>query len=195
MNSKRGFTLLEVMLVLGIVSGLILLGLPRLQGQKNKIKQVVRQVATLSREIRNHARLKRMTYRVAFRIDEKKSAYWIESASGNVLIPSEATLEKMQKLDEKERPANPFQKTDKPIKGEKELPSGIKFKSVETPSHKEPMTSGIAYVYYSPEGLVEKAVIQIANENNATWSLIFNPLTGQADIVDKPVELKDLKFE
>ena len=182
------------MIVLGIVAALVVVGLPRIQGQKNKIKTVVRQLATLSREVRNHARLKRMTYRVVFKMDDKPS-YWIEAAAGNVLIPSEATFEKMQRLDEKERPANPFQKVDKPLKGEKELPSGIKFASIETPAHPDPLTKGIAYVYYTPEGLVEKAVIQISNENNQTWSLILNPLTGQADMVDKPVSLKDLKFE
>jgi general secretion pathway protein H len=194
LNSKRGFTLLEVMIVLGILSGLLLLGLPRIQGQKNKIKTVVRQLGSLSREVRNLARMKRMTYRVAFRMDEKP-AYWIESAPGNITIASEATLEKMEKLDEKERPANPFQKSDRPFKGTRELPSGIKFKSIETPSHREPLTTGIAYVYYTPEGLVEKAVIQINNEKDVTWSLILNPLTGQADIVDKAISLKDLKFE
>lgn len=183
------------MIVLAILGGLIGLGLPRIQGQKNKFKTVVRQLATLSREVRNHARLKRMTYRIAFRIDDKNPAYWLESAAGNVVIPSQATFEKMQRMDEDQRPANPFQKADKPLKGEKELPSGVKIKSVETPSHPEPVTGGIAYVYYTPEGLVEKAVIQINNESGNTWSLILNPLTGQADIVEKPINLKDLKFE
>ncbi|MGZ5279701.1 MAG: pilus assembly FimT family protein [Pseudobdellovibrionaceae bacterium] len=194
MKSRKGFTLLEIMIVLGILSALILVGLPKIQGQKNKIKTVVRQVATLSREVRNHARLKRMTYRIVFRLDDKP-AYWLESAAGNVVVPSQATFEKMQRLDEKERPASPFQKAEKPLKGEKELPSGIKFKSIETPSQPEPVTKGIAYIYYTPEGLVEKAVIQINNEAGVTWSLILNPLTGQADIVEKPIELKDLKFE
>jgi len=194
LNSRKGFTLLEVMIVLGILSALILVGLPKIQGQKNKIKTVVRQIATLSREVRNYARLKRMTYRIVFRLDDKP-AYWLESASGSVVVPSQATFEKMQRLDEKERPASPFQKSEKPLKGEKELPTGIKFTSIETPSHPEPVTKGIAYIYYTPEGLVEKAVIQISNEGGATWSLILNPLTGQADIVEKPIELKDLKFE
>ncbi len=183
------------MIVLAILGGLVAIGLPKIQGQKNKIKSVVRQMATLSREVRNHARLKRMTYRIAFHLDEKKPTYWLEAAPGNVVIPSEATYEKMQHMDEKERPANPFQKVDKPLKGEKELPSGIRFKSIETPSHREPVTDGIAYIYYTPEGLVEKAVIQINNDSGVTWSLILNPLTGQADIVDKPIFLKDLKFE
>jgi general secretion pathway protein H len=190
------------MIVLAILSGLMILGLPRLQGQKNNIKKVVRQVATLSREIRTYARLKRMTYRLAIRLDEQTNkegkkepaGYWVESAAGNVMVPSEATFERMEKGDEN-LPANPFQRTDKPLKGFKELPDGIKFTSVETPAHKEALTKGMAYVYYTPEGLVERAIIQISNQNNATWSLILNPLTGQADVVEKPTSLKDLKFE
>ncbi len=152
-------------------------------------------MAVLSREVRTYARLKRMTYRVAIRMDDKP-AYWIESAAGSVLIPSQQTFEKMEKGSTGDKPpAGPFQKSDKPLKGEKELPDGIKFVQVETPAHPDPLTKGIAYIYYSPEGLVERAIIQIANKNNVTWSLILNPLTGQADIVEKPMSLRDLKLE
>ncbi len=195
LKPQKGFTLIEVLLVLGILGSVMAFGLPRFQNQKNKIKSVVRQMSTLSREVRNQARMKRMTYRIAFRLGEGKDAYWIESAPGNVLIPSQATQESLEKLDEKERPANPFQKVTKFFKDEKEIPSGLYLGSIETPAGKEAITQGMAYVYYSPEGLVEKAIIQITNKESTTWSLILNPLTGHADIVEKAMSLKDLKFD
>ena len=195
-SSRAGFTLLEVLIVLGILGAIIGFGVQRFQGPKNNIKAVVRQLSTLTREVRNQARVKRMTYRLAFRMGEKETnAYWVENAPANYVIPSEATLEKLQRLDEKERPASLFQKVAKFFKDEKALPSGFFVGSIETPSMKQPQTSGIAYVYFTAEGLVEKAVIQITNRKEVTWSLVVNPLTGHADIVEKPIALKDLRFE
>jgi general secretion pathway protein H len=153
-------------------------------------------MASLSREVRNQARIKKMTYRIVLNLSDKdKSTYWVENAPGNVVIPSEATLEKLKSLDEKERPKSPFQKATNLIKEERELPSGLVIGSVETPNSQGPVTEGMAYVYYSPEGLVEKAIIQITNKKELTWSLIFNPITGHADIVEKAISLKDLNFE
>ena len=193
-SNKTGFTLLEVLIVLGILASIVAFGIPKLRTGEN-IKTVVRKMTSLSREIRNKARMKRMTYRWVFRLEEGHDAYWVESASGNVLIPSDATLENIQSMDEKERPANPFQKATNFFKEENGLPSGVSLVSVETASSKQPITKGLAYIYFSPEGLVEHSVVQVGTKTPATWSLIFNPLTGHADIVEKPISLKDVKVE
>jgi general secretion pathway protein H len=182
------------MIVLGIIGAVIAFGLPRFRSQQNNLKTSARLLASLFREVRNEARIKRMTYRVVFRIGEK-DAYWVESASGNILVPSKAKLEEIQHMDEKERPPNPFQKVTKLIKDEKELPSGIRFVSVETPSLPDPVTSGLAYIYFTPEGLTEKAIVQVTNGKDVTWSLILNPLTGHADTLEKAMALKDLRFD
>ncbi|MEZ0391518.1 MAG: Tfp pilus assembly protein FimT/FimU [Pseudobdellovibrionaceae bacterium] len=192
--NRGGFTLIEVMIVLGILGFVLAFGLPALRKPQNNIRQVSRQLASLSREVRNQARMKKMTHRIVFRLGDK-GAYWVEYAPGNVLIPSEATLEKMKRLDQEDRPKDPFQKATRLIKDEKELPNQLVFGSVETPNGKGPVTDGTAYVYYSPEGLVERAVIQVTNKKQLTWTLILNPITGHADIVEKAISLKDLKFE
>lgn len=191
----KGFTLLEVMVVLGILGAVLAVGLPRFRQSQNNIKQVVRQLSSITREVRNQARMKRMTYRIAFRLADDKPAYWIENAPGNVLVPSQTTLDAIEHMDEKERPANPFQKVTKFFKTEKPLPTGMYFGSVETPSVKSPVTEGMAYVYFSPEGLVEKAIVQITNKKDLTWSLLFNPLTGHSDVVEKAISAKDLNFD
>lgn len=182
-----------MMLVLAIIGGLLAVGLPKMQGQKNKIKTIVRQLGSLSKEVRNLARLKRMTYRIAFQI-EKPSKYWVEAAAGSVVVPSKSTLELLEKLDKEERPPNPFQKVDRPIK-EKELPDGLVFKSIETISSDIIYEKGMAYIYYSPEGLVEKAVIQVMTDKQVIWSLVINPLTGHADMIEKPINLKETSIE
>jgi len=193
--SGSGFTLLEVLVVMGILGFVVAYGLPSFRKPQNNIKTVTRSLGAMSREIRHQARVKKMTYRLVIQMDEDKSVYWVENAPGNMLIPSEMTLEKLQSVDQKEKPASPFQKVTKLVKEQKELPTGLFIGSVETPNTPQPLTSGTAYVYFTPEGMVERAIIQVTNRKEMTWSLIFNPITGHADIVEKPISLKDLAFE
>ena len=178
-NNLLGFTLLEVLLVLAILGGIIGFGLPRMRSPQTNVRAVARQLSALAREVRNEARMKRMTY-------------WIENAAGNYIIPSQTTIEKTQSLDEKDRPGSPFHKVDKYSKKEKELPGTLHFGSIETTSTLRPITSGVAYIYFTPEGLTEQSVVQITDRKKITWSLIFNPITGHADIVEKAISLKDV---
>jgi general secretion pathway protein H len=147
----------------------------------------------MTREIRNYARMKRMTCRLAFRLGGDKDAYWVEGATGNVLAQSEDTKKRIEEMSEEDRPANPFQKLTNFTKKEKLLPDKIYFGSVETQSQGEPVTKGMAYVYFTPEGLVEKAAIQLTDHQKLTWTLLVNPLTGHTDIVEKAMSLKDLQ--
>jgi general secretion pathway protein H len=197
--SNKGFTLLEILVVVGILAAVVAFGLPKIKNNQNNIKTVARQMASLSREIRNQARVKQMTFRLVLKINGEESSYWVENAPGNTLIPSQETLESVQQMDEKERPSNPFSKNEKLVKKDRLIPPGLSIGSVETPNMPNgPATNGLAYVYYSPEGLVEHAVIQltsIAKERSPlTWSLVFNPLTGHVDILEKPITLRDLAF-
>ncbi len=192
-NSQKGFTLLEIMIVLGIIGSLMALAIPKLSGNKNKIKTVVRQMGALSKEVRNQARIKKMTYRIVFQFG-KPSKYWIEAAPENTLIPSKQTQESLQRLSDEERPKDPFQKVDKPIK-ERELDSGLSFKSIEVAGTDEPQEKDIAYIYYSSEGVVEKSIIQIKSERDQVWSLVIHPLTGQVSFIEKAVNLKELSLE
>lgn len=193
-TKRNGFTLIEVMVVLGILGALIGLGLPRLNRNQNNIKKVMRELGVLGKEIRTQSRLKNMTHRLVFRLG-KDDAYWVEYASGPV--PAKSLQNTNMSAEElKEATENsPFKKAEKFFKDEKKLPVGMLVKSVESLTNPEPITQGYAYVYFTPEGLVEKSVIQIGNKDTLTWSLIYNPLTGHADIVEKAVSLKDVEVQ
>lgn len=194
-HSRSGFTLIEIMVVLAILGGLLVLGLPRIGKNKNNIKKVTRELAVLGKEIRNQSRLKNMTHRLVFRMG-KNDAYWVEAAQGPVTAK---VLSNSSNLSDDEKKAmdakSPFQKSTKFFKDEKKLPEGMLIKSIETLTNPESITQGIAYIYFTPEGLVERSVIQIGNKESLTWSLIYNPITGHADVVDKAVSLKDVETQ
>ena len=187
-----GFTLIEVMVVLGILAALLAIGLPRMNINNTNIKNVVRQMSVVTREIRNQARLKNRTYRLALNMDPKGSSYWIESADGPVYAPSEETLKRLAEGPPEQAPPSKFQKDQKILKKDRELPQPLHFGLLDLGRTAEPQKTGTAYIYFSPEGLVEKAAIQITNGQALTWTLIINPLTGHADIVEKATLLKDV---
>jgi general secretion pathway protein H len=187
---NRGFTLIEVMIVLALFGAIVAFGVPRLFKKDNNIKAVARNFVVMSREIRNKARLTNSTYRLAVNMETNEEKYWIERANGMQTVDAQAAEREKNKEDDKDAPP-PLFRPDKSVK-EKSLPKGLRISSVETINMKAPQTTGTAYVYFFPEGFVEAAAVQISNEK-VTWTLVFNPLTGQADIIEKAQSLKDIQ--
>ncbi|MGZ3804355.1 MAG: pilus assembly FimT family protein [Pseudobdellovibrionaceae bacterium] len=194
--SRRGFTLIEVMIVIAIIAGLIAVGAPRLLKKDANMKTAARQLTVLVKEIRNQAKLFNSTYRLAIRLDAGQESYWVEKSNGPVLIDKEKLKEEIEGKNKDKKPEDnappPLFQIDKRLsKKEKILPSNLHFVQVETMNMSQPVTSGLAYIHFFPEGLMEASTIQLTDKKN-TWTLVFNPLTGQADIVEKAVNLKEL---
>lgn len=188
--------------MLAIAATMIGLGMPRLFKNKDTIKTVSRNLLVMSRSIRDKARLTQSTYRIVIRMEPNNDAYWVEKANGVQLIDPEMMTEEGQKkakdaleaLGSDEKPPPPKFQPDKSVmKKEKQLPPDVHFSSFESVNTKEPITQGEVYIHFSPEGFVEAAALQLTNGNKATWTLVFNPLTGQADIVEKAILLKDIQ--
>lgn len=192
-KTNRGFTLLEVLVVLGILSAVLMLGLPRINKNSNNLKKVVREMGVLGKEIRHRARLMNRTYRLVFEMPPNGThTYYVEFANGPVLAKSAEQLRDEERLDEKERPASPFQRDESILKSTREMPAPFVFGRVESADREEVVTEGRAFIYFMPQGLVEQALIQITDRKDKTWTLIFNPLTGQSDIIERAVDLREL---
>lgn len=186
--------MLEILVVLGILSAVLVLAVPRIGQNKNNLKKIMREMTVLGKEIRHHARLKNRTYRLVMEMPEKGAhTYYVESADGPVFSRSQKVLDAEKNLDENNKPKDPFQKDTAIIKKDRELPSTLFFGKVETAERDEVVTEGVAYVYFMPSGLVEQALIQVTDKKDVTWTIIFNPLTGQSDIIEKGVDMRDLR--
>ncbi|CAM3356120.1 prepilin-type N-terminal cleavage/methylation domain-containing protein [Corallococcus sp. ZKHCc1 1396] len=69
----------------------------------------------------------------------------------------------------------------------RELPSGVAV-SVWTRHQREPVESGVAYLYFFPQGYTEKAMVFLRQGDNA-WTLDVSPLTGKVNIASEALEV------
>lgn len=203
-NSPRaghcpGFTLLELMIVMGIVAALVAMAIPRLSGQNNQMRGAVRKLSSISRQLQSTAKLKGAVYRLVIDMKEgDKSAehqFWVEAATARtILTPDEMSDKPLDKYaSEDDQPKPIFARDDKVLKGEVALPSGLQFEDVELKRMEQPISSGKAYIHFFPQGLADEAVIHLRGGDKLHWSLIIHPLTGKTDVATERVTLKDLK--
>ncbi len=196
---QAGFSLIEIMVVLGIIGSMIALGISQMKKPKESIKTVAREMAILGKEIRNHSRLFNKTLRLVIDFKENTGSYWIESAptQGTFFIDTEKA-ERQRKgelvdIGSDGKPKSEFQKYSKLLKKDRDLPKGLKFKQLETQSLKEPVTEGKGYIYFFPDGHLEASALQITDGKDMIWTILLHPLTGEAEIVKKELSLRDYK--
>ncbi len=96
-RGQKGFTLIEIMIVLGIVAALVGIIAPRMIKKDANIKSVARHFIVLSKEIRNKARLTNSTYRLVIDMDSKEAKYWVERANGPQAVDPEAYEKKRER--------------------------------------------------------------------------------------------------
>lgn len=58
----------------------------------------------------------------------------------------------------------------------------VHIESVMTPRLEEPVTKGTAYLYFFPQGHAEPAIVRLKSDEEAFFSIVLHPLTGQAKI-------------
>lgn len=208
MKRSRGFTLVEILIVLGIMGTVVAMGLSRIKRKDNNLKSVARKMLVMTKEVRNRARLTGSTYRIVFQLSDQEPSYWVESAQGRQKRETEEQRKKRED-DEKNnsRETSPgrsgksssshhssgFSRDEKFGKKPRTLPSGLFFGSIEIAGVLDPAKSGTEFVYFSPDGFAEASLIQITDRKKLTWSLAINPLTGQLDIIPEAKALKDLE--
>lgn len=201
-KNNRGFSLIEIGIVIFIIGGLLSIALPRMNLKKTDTRKVLREFTISAKEIRNRAKLYGTTYRLAIRFDKDNQAYWVEKSS-TISYVDKAALDKaredaknsfrdQKKEDEKSLPAL-FQPDATFFKKEQTLPKDYIFKSLESGSQNATYIDGTAYIHFFPQGFIENGLIQIEDPKKNIWSITFNPITGQSIIVPEAKILKDFQ--
>lgn len=196
-TSERGFTLIEIMIVVAIIAAALAIGAPKLLDAKNEMRRTVRELAIVPRAIRDNARLFSQTTRLVIQMDQEKGhAFWVESAAGSALLLTEEQEEELEKLTEIQREGlarkNTFSVEERVMKKPRKLPRGLVFDSVEYATRREPVTSGRAFIHFFPSGLAEEAAIHLTDKKALNWTILIEPLTGRARVFERNVPLKEL---
>jgi prepilin-type N-terminal cleavage/methylation domain-containing protein len=187
----RGFTLIEILLVLAIIVLVLSFGIPvvsRITGQN--ISTSARKFTALVRGLRSDAILFNTVYRLS--LDLEKNSYLVESEKNNDLLSESSLLSK--KRDPKKRlnsepEDTAFTTAEKYSKEPKKLPLGVVFNGVL--KEKEGFVNeGIAYIYFFPNGLNEKAIIYLNSQktNQGGYSILIHPTAGKVDFFKSRVE-------
>ncbi|MGZ3691806.1 MAG: prepilin-type N-terminal cleavage/methylation domain-containing protein [Pseudobdellovibrio sp.] len=199
MNNRKGFSLLEISVVLAIIGAIIALIAPRIVDKRSDTRRVFRDFMIAGKDLKSRAKLTGSTYRLAFDLTEKTQSWWVEKSTKLVLL-DKAKIEAAQqaqkdaangKKDESPPPPD-FQVDTTIFKSKQILPDGYKFKQVESGTVDLVYTEGLAYIHFFPQGLIESSALQIEDPKKNIWTLVYNPLTGAMDIIPEAKQLKDL---
>ncbi len=180
------------------------IGIPRLFKSDSDLRATARKLIFMTKEIRLKAKLTHSTYRLVIHLSEKESQFWVEKSQGPVkmsAIDLESELKNVELRSDKDykpnkdEPPSQFQMDTRITKNKIDLPRLIRFTLLETVQTKAPITEGYGFIHFSPEGLIEPSVLQIMKGEHPPWTIVFNPITGQASVIDKPITLKDIKNE
>lgn len=93
----------------------------------------------------------------------------------------EPTLEElMAREEERVQSAARFSEYTNEEVQPKPLPAGVTVE-VWTRAQREPVSAGVAYVYFFPQGTAEKAMVFLTQGDN-TWTIDVSPLTGKTQV-------------
>lgn len=202
-NSK-GFTLMELMVVIAIIAGSIALVLPRISNPNNQIRATLRELMTLTRELHTRAKLQGKTYRLVFEVPEDPrspdpAVYYVESSNKQILLrKSEDEKDYLEKRardakDETEAKLDPngFSPDGTILKKKKVLPPGLTFEGLELKRAKAMLTSGKLTIHFFPAGVSEEAIVHFKAKDQV-WSLIVDPMLGKSSLIGRDIRLKDI---
>ena len=164
-NVSRGFTLIELTIVIVILGVMLSLIIPRLGelGEAN-LKRSARHLTGMIRFLRDEAQAKK-TPQLRLRFDITEGRYWVE------------WCEPVSNTDCEIKRYSSAMATEGTLSGQ------TTFRDIKVPSHPDD-----PYVEFTPEGWVERALIHLRDGEGRDFTLIVNPLTGNTDLREGYIE-------
>lgn len=168
-RGQRGFTLIEVTLVLFIVGLMVALVFPRIPNVGGgNFKKEARTLSGFISGLYAEATFTRRNHRLVIDLDSQR--YWGEMApdveQNTVYQPLESTFLR-------------------PVR----LPSGVRVVDVEEPSRGK-LHGGKVYAHFHPLGRAELVMIHMEDEGGDELTLKVNPFSGGVEVLDGYVDMQ-----
>lgn len=163
-SDSKGFTLIELMVVIAILAVMVALIAPQLGeiGEAN-LRRSARHLTGMIRFLHEEAQAKKQVYRLMFDIQDGR--YWPEIWT--------------QTADN----AREFRRVQSVIAGEGSLSGQTTFRDVKVTGRPDE-----TYMLFTPDGWVEHALIHLRDGSDRDFTLFVKPLTGNTELVDGYVE-------
>lgn len=175
--NKRGFSLIEILIAVAIFASSLLFIFPSIKKSENEIKKTLRTLQALNRTLYSHSRIQNKVYRLALKTHLQKSSYWVEIKAplADTSALNEELTESPTPIEEK----SPFFQKDTQFFQAQDLPNGLYFEWMDNLAE-----SDTIYVTYDPHLLTHQIQIFLRKGSEFTWTLSFNPIVGELDIVE-----------
>lgn len=209
---ERGMTLIEVMIALLIVAGLFALVLPSIQAVAGvQVKESAGRLAGAIRYLYDHTAITGQTCRLTFDMagGDQSGEYAAECTKGNPRLAQGQVDVRDGEVDKpddspfaNEHPSTDQEKFEARIKQKAQwaqfksndvhhvqLPADVHIVGVWTGRLTAPVTKGEAHLYFFPMGETEKAYIWLQDENDHTYTLTVQRLTGRVKVHARRLEV------
>ncbi|MCP5464600.1 MAG: type II secretion system protein [Deltaproteobacteria bacterium] len=221
LKRARGFTLLEVLISLGIIAGAYLLVLSSLGGSGNELRRTAQHMIQIIRYSYEQAALNYSYYRLVFDFEEQK--YFVEFSSEPFFIVKEDDKAELIRKENEERNQEDDLGFDSTVTNDEdeviyveeeaaeaagqgnfeeseddfleifELPENIQIRDIYVAHQNAPLSEGKAYLYFFPRGQTEFTVIHLSDEDGENiLALVVNPLTASVQVFDKEQDYEEL---
>ena len=184
---KKGFTLMEVVVVLVLLTVIFSFVGRRMFSAGGQIKNSLRFFSSLNRRLYTSARLQRQVYRLVIKIDNKApEEVWVEKKK-------ELSGPPLKETDgEEEEPV--FQKEPSILRSPRKISPLLAIFAVESTYWEEEKREGLVYIYYYPKGPGPEVAIHFKKPDSPhEWTLYFPPLHRELKLIKGYVSLQDIK--
>lgn len=193
---KNGFTLIEMVMVMAIISVVAAIILPRLDPfvPQRRLKSAARRLSGAMSLCYGEAVSRNKNYRLY--IDATEDKYWItevevieeeeeESAAIGLRIGTRFEL-----LEYEESGSAEIEETapTEPLFAPTRLPQGVHFSSVDVGRGLTGGSVGVRYIEFGPLGDATPATIQLTNEEGAAFTVYYDGVTGIPELISTKSE-------
>jgi general secretion pathway protein H len=204
-NGSRGFTLIELGMVIGILALAALVVVPSIEAAFGvKTREEAGKVAGSIRAMYGESVLSGRTCRLVFDLDNR--AYWPECAEGRVRVAgmeesnrgkrveeedlSETGTEEQRETRQQLAQRSAFGGYESGLAPKRSLPEEVEISAVWTQHQTEPYEAGTAFLYFWPNGQSERAYIYVSDDES-DFTIIVNPMTGRTKVVPEWIDVPD----
>lgn len=222
---NRGFTLIEILIVLAIIAGVLAFAAATTGGGGNPVRRASFAIVKAIRATYDTTLIKHEYQRLVFDLAAQKIS--AEYSEEPFFVRLEAEAEKFAQREERAAEEEEEETDDAgldldlwqegdeekqqatiaaPTKAEFasveegvepfEMPKGARILDVFVEHQLEKLEDGIAYLYFFPKGYTERAIIHLGNDDGEkNMTLVVNPLSGAVTVLDGYVEEDEINNE